>query len=220
MAARPGISCFGAVVGVVVRDHVFQGADTGVLEARQVRLDVVVEVCFDDCVFGFVGVAAGGAVVPVPARGRDNGFVVGQFGVVEDGGAGGFQKGDEREQVGLLGGVGVHPEAVPGEAESSVFQRGLVGEKAHVAAGGCVALLGERVVVACVDAVDGIEGVGSVADGSSKRADCVLVDALWDDACSRCEAHCGFYAYQSVAFGGIDDTAVGLGAYALLEPDT
>lgn len=55
---------FGAGVGVVVGDDVVEGADGGVVEVGEVAGDVVVEVYFDVGVFGLVGEAAGGAVVP------------------------------------------------------------------------------------------------------------------------------------------------------------
>ena len=42
--------------------------------------------------------------------------------------------------------------------------------------------MSEGVVVAGVDAVDGVEGVDCVADSAAKGADCVLVFALGDDA--------------------------------------
>lgn len=60
-----GQAAFGARVGVVVGDDVVEGADGGVVEVGEVAGDVVVEVYFDVGVFGFVGEAAGGAVVPV-----------------------------------------------------------------------------------------------------------------------------------------------------------
>lgn len=52
-------------IRIIIRHDVFKRADVRVGELSEVRLDVVVEVYFDDGEFGFVGEAAGGAVVPV-----------------------------------------------------------------------------------------------------------------------------------------------------------
>jgi hypothetical protein len=57
-------TAFGAVVVVVVGDDVGKGADLGVFKLGQVFRDVVVEVNLDVGIFGFVGVASGGAVIP------------------------------------------------------------------------------------------------------------------------------------------------------------
>lgn len=192
--AGPGIAALGTVVGVVVRDYVFQGADGRVFERGEVGADVVVEICFDDCVFGFVGVAAGGAVVPVPAVGGDDGGVVWEFGFVEDGGAGGLEEGEEGEEVGLLRGWGVCPEGMPGEAKGGGFEGRGVGEKGGVAGLRGFAVLGGGVVVVGVDAVDCVEGVGGVVDGAGEGADGVLVDAFWDYASAGGKAYGRFDA--------------------------
>lgn len=52
------------IIRIIIRHDIFKRADVGVGELGEVRLDVVVEVYFDDREFGFVGEAAGGAVVP------------------------------------------------------------------------------------------------------------------------------------------------------------
>ncbi len=88
MPRGEGVSAFAAVVGVVVGDDVLEGADGGVLQLGEVGLDVIVEVDFYDGVFGLVGVAAGGAVVPVPTIWADDRLVIGDFGLVDDGRAG------------------------------------------------------------------------------------------------------------------------------------
>lgn len=70
-------------IRIIICYYVFERADVGVRELGEVCFDVVVEVDFDDCEFGFVGEAAGGAVVPV-LRSRNSEFVTwGSCGRVE-----------------------------------------------------------------------------------------------------------------------------------------
>jgi len=83
---------FGADIVDVVLDDVCEGADLGVIKLSEVFCDVVVEIYFDIGVFGLVGVAAGGAVVPVPAIGRDNCLPVGKFRAVYYGSTGRFDE--------------------------------------------------------------------------------------------------------------------------------
>lgn len=126
VAERPGVSALAAVVVVVELDDVLEGANFGVGELGEVCFDVVVEVDFDVRVLRLVGEPAGGAPVPVPPVGADEGFVVGDLRLVDDCRAGGFDESDEFEEDSLLLRVGVHPEAVPGDAEGGVLE-GLFG---------------------------------------------------------------------------------------------
>ena len=83
-AQWPWVSTFRAVIIEVVIHEVLDGLDVGVAQLREVLVDVVVEVDFDICVLGLVGRAACGAVVPVPARRRDETFIICDFSVVDD----------------------------------------------------------------------------------------------------------------------------------------
>lgn len=171
VALGPGVAALGAVIVKVVLDDVVDGADVGVCQLREILVDVVVEVDLDVCVLGLVGEATRGAVVPVPAVGGDDGLVVGDLGVVDDGCAGALDELDEGGERGLLLGVRVHPEALPGDAKGGVLEGLLGGEELGVATFGGLPLLRGRVVVSRVDAVDGVECVDCVADGAAKCAD-------------------------------------------------
>lgn len=87
-----GDSSFGAEIVDIVLDNVCEGADVGVIKLSEIFCDVVVEIYFDIGVFGLVGVATGGAVVPVPAVGRDNCLPVGKFCAVYNGSTGRFDE--------------------------------------------------------------------------------------------------------------------------------
>lgn len=67
VAVGPGATTFSGVVCVVEVDEILKRLMRGVCELREIGTDVVVEVYFDDGIFGFVGAAALGAQVPVPA---------------------------------------------------------------------------------------------------------------------------------------------------------
>lgn len=179
---RAGSAAFGAGVREVVRHDVGEGADVGVFQLGEVLRDVIVEIDFHDRVLRFVGVAARAAVIPVPTRGADDGLVVWEFSAVDDGGAGGFEEGDQGEELRVLGGVVEGPERLPGEAEDGAFEGGGIGEELGVAACWGFADLSGGIVVAGVGPVDGVEDVDGIADGAGEGADGVLVGAFWNDA--------------------------------------
>ena len=207
-----GQTTLGAVVIDVVLDKVLNGADVSVLDLGQVVAQVVVEVNLDVGVRRLVRVAAGGAVVPVPAIRRDNLLVVGQLGAVDDGGAGGLNQLNQVKELGDLVGITEGPEGLPGDTEYGALKSGLVGQELGVTTDRGETLLGGGVVIAGVNAVDGIEGIDGITDGLTEGADGILVGRLRDDTGTGGQTNSGLDANDGVALSGVNDTAVGLGS--------
>lgn len=205
VAVGHGVSTLGAGELVVVVDKILQRAHLGVVELGQVGLDVVVEVNLDIGILGLVGEAAGSTVVPVPAVGADEGLVVGNLGVVDDGGTSRLNELDDAGQDLLLLGIGVNPEALPGETESGALEGSAVGQELGVSAFGGQTLLGQSVVVSGVDAVDGIKSIGGIADSAAKGADGILVLGLGNDASARSQTNSRLNANNGIALSRVDD---------------
>lgn len=204
-AVGHGVTALGAGELVVVVNKILQRAHVGVVELGQVGLDVVVEVNLDVGVLGLVGEATGGTIVPVPAVGADDGLVVGNLGVVDDGSTGRLDELDDAGKDLLLLGIGVHPEALPGETESGAPEGSAVGQELGISALGGQTLLGEGVVVSGVDAVDGIKSIGSIADSAAKGADGILVLRLGNDTSTGSQANSRLDTNNGVALSRVDD---------------
>lgn len=200
-----GVATLGSGVLVVVFDNVLERADLGVVELGKVSLDVVVEIDLDVGVLGLVGETAGSAVVPVPAVGADEGLVVGDLGVVDDGGAGRLDEGQDAGQDLLLLRIGVDPEAVPGDTESGTLEGSAVGQELGISALGGQALLSQGVVVSGVNAVNSIEGVGSIANSAAKGTDGILVLGFGNDTGAGCQTNGGLDADNGVTLSRVDD---------------
>lgn len=108
--------------------------------------------------------------------------MVGQFGTVDDRGTGRLDGSHQVQQLGAYGGLGVHPEASPRQSKDGVLEGGAGGQKLGVAAAAAVAgrisALGQRVVVARIDAEDGVQREDRVTHRARQRAHGVLVAAL------------------------------------------
>lgn len=205
IAVGHGVTTLRASELVVVVNKILQRAHVGVVELGQVGLDVVVEVNLDVGILGLVGEATGGTIVPVPAVGADDGLVVGNLGVVNDGGTGRLDELDDAGKDLLLLGISVDPEAVPGETESGTLKSSAVRQELCVSALGGQSLLGEGVVVSGVDAVDGIKSIGSIADSTAKGADAILVLRLGNDTSTGGQTNGGLNTNNGVALSRVDD---------------
>lgn len=205
VAVGHGVAALGAGELVVVVNNILQRTHVGVVELGKVGFDVVVEVDLDIGVLGLVGEATGGTVVPVPAVGADDGLVVGDLGVVDDGGTGRLDELDDAGKDLLLLGIGVNPEALPGETERGALESGAVRQELGVSALGGQTLLGQSVVVSGVDAVDGIKSIGGVADSAAKGADGILVLRLGNDSGAGSQTNSGLDADNGVALSRVDD---------------
>ena len=135
------VSAFRAVVDFVVPDEILDGLDVCVVHLREVVAEVVVEVGLDVCVFGFVRVATSSAIVPVPASGRDDLFVMGEFSAVDDGCTGGLDQMDQLQELGDFIGLTECPERFPWETEYGALKHIFFGKELSVAVLGCLRLL-------------------------------------------------------------------------------
>lgn len=205
VAVGHGVTTLGAGELVVVVNEILQRAHLGVVELGQVGLDVVVEVNLDIGVLGLVGEATGGTVVPVPAIGADEGLVVGNLGVVDDGGTGRLDELDDAGKDLLLLGIGVNPEAVPGETESGALEGSAIRQELGVSALGGQTLLGQSVVISGVDAIDGIKSIGGIADSAAKGSNGILVLRLGNDTGAGSQTNSGLDADNGVALSRVDD---------------
>ena len=86
------------------------------------------------------------------------------------------------------------PEANPRQAEGGVMKCTSICQELKKTTWWRSRFLGSSVIVAQIDAVDSIESVCRIADGSSKCADSVLVSTLRDDTGSGRQSNRRFNA--------------------------
>jgi hypothetical protein len=205
VAVGHGVTTLRAGELVVIVNKVLQRTNSGVVELRQVGLDVVVEVNLDVGVLGLIGEATGGTIIPVPAVGADDGLVVGNLGVVDDGGTSRLDELDDAGKDLLLLGIGVDPETLPGETESGALEGSAVRQELGVSTLGGQTLLGKSVVVSGVDTVDGIKSIGGIADSAAKGANGILVLRFGNDTSAGSQTNSGLDANNGVALSRVDD---------------
>lgn len=205
VALGVGEAALCAVVVLVELYNILQRLDVGVVELGQIGIDVVVEVDLDIGVLGLVRETAGGAPVPVPAVGADDGLVVCDLSTIDDSSASSLDKIDELEKLVQLILVSVDPEALPGETEGGILESILVGEKLRVTARRGLALLSESVVVARINSIDGVEHKSGILDGARKGSNRVLVLRFGNDAGTGSQANGRLDADESVAHSRVDD---------------
>lgn len=81
----------------------------------------------------------------------------------------------------------------------------MIGQKLGIATLWGQAFLGQRVIIAGIDAIDGIQCIDSVADRLAKGSDRILVLGLGDNAGTGGQADSRLEANDSVPLRRIDD---------------
>ena len=103
--------------------------------------------------FALVRVASRGAIVPVPAVGRDDGLVVRELGAVDDCGAGGPDELEGGGEEGVLFRISV---LEPEDAEARIAERGAIGKQSDAATGRSMVCLRGGIILTRIRTVDGI----------------------------------------------------------------